>query len=101
MGRASKASWASTPETGQLQHVAGRVAARLHGGEPDGGEPPPDAGDVLDAKPVDLDRLAGGEVGVARAEDPGLGSVGPLAEGVGHHADLADLRGGQERHRAP
>ena len=96
MGRASKASWASTPETGTAEHVAGRVAAGLHRGEADGGEPPPDAGDVLDAEPVDLDGLAGGEVGVAGAEDPGLGAVGTLAEGVGHHPDLPDLRGGEE-----
>jgi hypothetical protein len=78
------------------EDVAGRVAAGLHRGQPDGGEPAPDAGDVLDPEPVDLDGLAGGEVGVARAEDPGLGAVGALAEGVGDHADLADLRGGEE-----
>ena len=78
------------------QHVAGRVAAGLDGGQADRGEPAPDPGDVLDPQPVDLDGLAGGEVGVAGPEHARLGAVGTLAEGVGDHADLAGLGGGEE-----
>ena len=95
-GRASKASWASTPDTGQLSTLRAESPQACTVVRPDGGEPPPDAGDVLDAQPVDLDGLAGGEVGVAGAEHPALGAVGALAEGVGHHADLTDLRRGEE-----
>ena len=75
-------------------HVARRVAAGLHGGQPDVPEPLPDPGDVLDADPVQLDVLARREVRVAVAEDGAV--VGALGEGVGRHADLAGLGGGQD-----
>src|ERR1019366_2559991 len=52
------------PCDGAAEDVPGRVAAGLHGGEADGCEPAPDPGDVLDPQPVDLDGLAGGDVGV-------------------------------------
>ena len=70
-------------------HVARRVAARLHGGEADVPEALPDPGHVGDADPVQLDVLAGRQVGVAVAEDRAV--VGSLGEGVGRHPDLADL----------
>ena len=73
-------------------HVAGGVAAGLDGGQAHVPEALPDAGDVGDADPVQLDVLAGREVGVAVAEDRAV--VGSLGEGVGRHADLADLRRG-------
>ena len=95
-GKASTTSLASTPDTGQRAHVAGRVAAGLQRGQPDVPEALPDAGHVLDADPVQLNVLARGEVGVAVAEH--LAVVGALGEGVGDHPDLADLGG---RHDPP
>src|SRR5450759_2489190 len=53
----------------------------------------------LDTDPVDLDRLSGGEIGVPRPEDPAVTAVRSLPEGVGHHPDLANLRGGEESPR--
>ena len=93
-GRASNTSSASTPDTGHAADVAGRVATGLHGGEAHVPEALPDAGDVLDADPVDLDGLAGGDVGVAVAEHRAV--VRALGEGVGDDADLADLGRGQD-----
>jgi len=53
----------------------------------------PDARDVLDPQPMQLDVLAGGQIGIAIAED---GAVdGTLRERVGGHADLAELRSGE------
>ena len=49
-------------------------------------------GHVLDADPVQLDVLAGREVGVAVPEDRAV--VGALGERVRRHADLAHLGGG-------
>ena len=43
--------------------------------------------------------LAGGEVGVAVAEDRAV--VGPLGEGLGGHPDLPDLGGREHARRAP
>ncbi len=77
-------------------HVARRVATGLHGGQPDVPEALPDPGHVGDADPVELDVLARGEVGVTVAEDRAV--VGTLGEGVGRHADLADL--GRRHHPA-
>ena len=71
--------------------VARRVPAGLQGGEADVPEALPDPGDVLDAQPVELDGLAGGDVGVAVAEHRAV--VGTLAEGVGGDADLPGLCG--------
>ncbi len=96
IGQASNASSASTPDTGQHRTLRAESPHAWTVVRPDGGEPAPDAGDVLDAQPVDLHGLAGGEVGEARPEHPALGAVGTLAEGVGGHPDLAGLRRGEE-----
>ena len=70
-------------------HVARRVAAGLHGGQPDVPEALPDPGHVGDADPVELDVLARREVGIAVAEDRAV--IGALGIGVGGHPDLAHL----------
>ena len=70
-------------------HVSGRVAAGLERRDPDVPQPLPDPRHVLDPDPVDLDVLAGGDVGEAVAEH--LAVFGPLRERVGDHADLAEL----------
>ncbi len=73
--------------------VARRVAARLDGRQADVMEALPDARDVLDPQPMQLDVLAGGQIGIAIAED---GAVdGTLRERVGGHSDLAELRSGE------
>ena len=75
-------------------HVAGRVAAGLHGRQPDLPEALPDPGHVGDADPVQLNVLARREVGVAVPEDRAV--LGPFGERVGRHTDLADLGGGHD-----
>ena len=88
-GRASTTSFGVDARDRARADVARRVAARLHRGQPDVPEALPDPGDVGDADPVELNVLARREVGVAVAEDGAV--VGALGEGVGRHADLADL----------
>jgi hypothetical protein len=67
------------------EHVAGRVAAGLHGGHTHRLQPAPDLGDGADPDPVELDVLAGGDVEVGVAEH----RVGGRAAGEGF-GDLAD-----------
>ena len=81
------------------EHVAGRVATGLDGGEADGRKATPYPGDVFDPQPVDLYGLTRGQVGIAGPEHARLGPVGSLAEGVGRHADLPGLRAGEETAR--
>ena len=91
-GKASTTSPASMPETGHEHTLRAESPQAWTVVRPDVPEALPDAGHVGDADPVELDVLAGREVGVAVAEDRAV--VGSLGEGVGRHTDLADLGGG-------
>ena len=92
-GSDSTTSSASIPDTGHEHTLRDESPQACRVVRPTLPEPLPDPGDVLDAQPVQLDGLAGGDVGVAVAEDRAV--VGALAEGVGGHADLPGLGGGQ------
>ena len=92
-GRASKTSSASTPDTGQHRTLRAESPQAWTVVSPTSAKRSQIRGHVPDADPVDLDVLAGGDVGVAVAEDGAV--VGALAEGVGDHADLAGLVGGE------
>ena len=81
---------------GARAHVARRVATRLDRGQADVPEALPDAGDVGDADPVELNVLPRREVGIAVPEDGAV--IGTLGERVGRHADLPDL--GRGHHSA-
>ena len=88
-GNASTTSFASMPDTGQEHTLRAESPQACTVVRPDLPEALPDPGHVGDADPVQLDVLAGREVGVAVAEDRAV--VGALGEGVGRHADLAHL----------
>ena len=88
-GQASTTSFASMPDTGHEHTLRAESPHAWTVVKPDVPEALPDAGDVGDADPVELDVLPRREVGVAVPEDRAV--VGSLGEGVGRHADLADL----------
>ncbi len=81
---------------GARADVPGRVAAGLHGGQPDVPETPPNARDVGDADPMELNVLPRREVGVAVPEDRAV--VRALRKRVRGDTDLANL--GRSHHTA-
>ena len=82
---------------GARAHVARGVAARLDRGQADIPEALPNAGDVGDADPVELNVLPRREVCIAVPEDRTL--VGSLGERVGRHPDLPNLGRGHDAAR--
>ena len=73
------------------QYVAQSVAAGLQRGQAHIVEALPDAGHVFHADPVQLNRLARGDIGVLGPENRALGAVRSFAEGVGRHTDGPEL----------
>ncbi len=98
-GRASKISFRVDAGDGTAEDVARGVTTGLDRREPDLLESLPDPRDVADPDPVDLNVLAGGQIGVAVAEHGAV--VGTLAEDVCDEADLAGLRRVETAHLGP